>query len=84
MTLEEHVQQAKEWKTNHDLAWNTHEEQALLGKIHKLLKKETWKKMPASMLQDELTCIVPAFWNVYNKTISNLTKSRLTQSAKNG
>ena len=59
--MEEHMIQAKQWKTNHDLAWNTREEQALLEKISKLLVKETWKKMPAAMLEDKIKRVVPVF-----------------------
>ena len=40
--------------------------------------------MPATMLADEIKRVVPAFWKEYKKTVSTVTKSKLTGSAKSG
>ena len=86
MSLDEHRAQSNTWQTKHDAGWSTKEQKELQAKASKFLTKETWKKIPAPMLENELQHVLPAFWRHCKKSItktSKFSKKRLLKKATN-
>ena len=85
-TLEEHSQEAIKWQPKHDATWNTREEQERIDTILRMLTKSLWQGIPASMLEDKVRNVLPAFWKTYKKTIpdNKFTKGHLLRPAKSG
>ena len=71
---------AKQWTTLHDANWQTREQKETLVKISQFLTKETWKRMPAPVIERELKAGVPCFWRHFRKNFKS--KSALLKAAK--